>query len=231
MAVMDVGIGGGSHVANPCKRFLKYSSGVLKEYNKETKKNIELKPPITFYEVATLGCVTGWHELSNSSIFSNEVFDGQTPFVVKSQLQEVLGKGLWKDIKESVKAKGGRYTASIYALMDEQLVNIKISGAALQSWFNKKEGTRILFSGNSDEKKGSVSYKIPVFETFSLDNKESNDLNSKVQPLVDFLEAKKESYERSYKNQEANSVDTSKHTVDKSKYAGLDEVTAEDLPF
>ena len=62
-----------------------------------------------------LGGVRGWHEASESGIYSNEVKDTrQDMLVVKAFKGGILAEGIYKDIKDRVNALGGQFVANCY---------------------------------------------------------------------------------------------------------------------
>lgn len=162
---------------NPCKKFIKFKggTGIFQFYDKELEKEIPIKLPMTFMVIDELSTITGWHDESQSSIYSNEVHS-----VVKEDLKVRAFKGgdiqigKYKDIKDKVKAEGGKYAKSVYAmdLETDEIVNFQFTGAACRAWFDKEvvsDNNAIKIEKMEEGKKGSITYKIPVFEPVAID--------------------------------------------------------------
>ena len=62
---------------NPAARWYEWNgeTGTVRYYDKEAKKNIDVPLPFTFLLLDELACVKGWHDPSQSGIYSNEVRD------------------------------------------------------------------------------------------------------------------------------------------------------------
>jgi hypothetical protein len=59
---------------------------VIRYYDKEAKKNVDVGADFTFILLDQLASVRGWHDDSNSGIYSNEVKDTtQEALVVKAR--------------------------------------------------------------------------------------------------------------------------------------------------
>jgi hypothetical protein len=143
-----------------------------KEEVKE-KANIPVELPTRILVLAELVTIKGWHDASGSGIYSNEVF-----YVSSEELEvrtfggKLIAKGLYNDIKAEVKAAGGTYRKSIYAMLDNgEIVNLSIKGSAVKTWseFTKSlnkgatENFWISIDGAEEHKKGSVPYSTPKF--------------------------------------------------------------------
>ena len=158
--------------SNPATKFLEWdsSNGQFKWYDKETSTNKLVKSPFKFVVLKELHTVKGWHERSESGIYSNEVANLNDKLEVKSFKGGVIASGLYRDIKEQL--QGGVYNKSIYVMLgDGSVANIAMKGAVVAAWgdFTKKSRARlsdewVAVTGHEDMKKGSVKYTIPVFE-------------------------------------------------------------------
>lgn len=169
---------------NPCKKFIDFKSDEKqfvywdKELG-ESGERVIVHTPIYFIVLDELTTITGYYEEGNCGIYSNEIhrisdeqlkvrtFKKGGPFIT----------GLYDAIKDSVKAIGGKYTKSVYALMinpdsDPELVNFKFHGAAFSAWLEKRVNTNTQVVGIMDEfiegKKGKTTYNIPVFKAFKM---------------------------------------------------------------
>lgn len=161
---------------NPAAKFLQWKSeeGKFSYYDKEKKENISIDLPFKFVILEHFHTVKGWHDSSESGIYSNEVFSiGTEPLTVKAFKGGTIASGLYKDNKTVIKEAGGHYSRSIYAVTNDlEIVNISIKGSAVSAYsdFIKEFG-----DGNFDQywiavseakpmKKGKINYTIPVFK-------------------------------------------------------------------
>jgi hypothetical protein len=166
---------------NPCKKFIDYSgdTGLFSYYNKETKKDVEVQMPLYFIVLDELFTISGFHEPSKSWLYSNEVSSIKETLKVKCWGKgNVNIIGLYNDIKDSVKAVGGKYTKSVYAILinsdrSVELVNFKFHGSALNGWIDKKFNVNNFITSVAEttwEKKGATKYQKPVFVPVKLDH-------------------------------------------------------------
>jgi len=169
---------------NPSKFFLKVKSGAVNYYDKEQSENIDVPVPFEFIVLDQLGTIKGWSDADQSGYWSNEVkSSGNDPFTVRTK-NGVKATGLWKEIKAESAVAGAKFNASVYIAhkSGDGLVisNIAFSGASLNAWIefiqaNKgvmKGKNKVVLSGFSDAKKGSVSYKVPAFDTSDVTDEE-----------------------------------------------------------
>lgn len=163
MSVLDDEIGNGKS-KNPCKKFIQFKGGKFKYWDKAAEKNVEIPIPFGFTVIGEMQTCKGWHKPSNSAIYSNEVYRGQQQMTVRSFKGGEIAKGYWRDIKDSVKASGGRFCNSVYAVMDNEVVNFQLTGAGCSAWINKEPGDIVKVQKLEDKKNGATEYKVPVFE-------------------------------------------------------------------
>jgi hypothetical protein len=82
-----------------------------------------------------------------------------------------IAKGLYKDIKEKIKAAGWHYVKSVYCMLEDgSIANLQLKGAACQSYgdFTAKTRSRltdewVVVDKAIDGKKGAVKYTTPGF--------------------------------------------------------------------
>jgi hypothetical protein len=162
---------------NPAARFLEWggSEGVLKFYDKEKKAEVNAGDNLVFILLDQLSCVKGWHDASESGIYSNEVKDTRRDvLLVKAFKGGVLANGLYAQIKDRVASHGGHYVASCYIAVKHdgtlRIEALQLKGAALREWmeFAKKHRAdlykkAIRIKGFKEDKKGKVTYRTPVF--------------------------------------------------------------------
>lgn len=162
-----------TRLENPCKKFLKFSSKKVSYYDKEKKENVEVKTPFEFTALIQLSAMSGFDEANQCGIYSNEVEKlGEQLMKVVSFKGGDIACGLYGDIKDKAKGKGARYTASVYGLLDGELVNLQLRGASLQGWIEKTPGTKFKVGAYTEGKKGAIKYDIPTFEPVSFKDEE-----------------------------------------------------------
>jgi hypothetical protein len=165
---------------NPATRFFEWQGeqGVVRHYDKDAKQNVVHPLPFTFLLLDELASVRGWHNASNSGIYSNEVRDTRTDImVVKAFKGGTLAEGLYKDIKDRINTQGGQFHANCYLAYRAEPVgmlsigSLKFKGAALRAWmeFRKahrgdlyKRATNI--TGYDEGKNGRIIFRVPTFE-------------------------------------------------------------------
>lgn len=127
---------GKKRVESPVDLYIEYSGkfGRFTYYDKEKKENIEF--PISRAALITdeRFKVSGFSKKHNNGIYSNEVGDLKEEldvriFQKKGQPIELV-KGVWADIKDSVKAAGGKFAKVIYFAQDSKLIHATIDGCA-----------------------------------------------------------------------------------------------------
>jgi hypothetical protein len=158
----------------PVKKYIKWSSNkkCFTFYDKNLKADRDVKLPLTLVYFDSYSSIKGFSDKSQSSIYSNEVKSTKTePLFVRSFKGGEIVSGLYQDIKLKVVEEGGHYNASVYAMIDGEIVNIEMKGAVLQHWseftkdnFKKFLKHEIVIPSALDAKKGSVKYSVPVFE-------------------------------------------------------------------
>ena len=159
---------------NPATKFLDWKSDQkgFSYYDKGLSENIEVSLPFKFVFLDELSTVKGWHDASNSGIFSNEVkYLSKEPMTVKAFKGGEIAKGLYNEIKDRVKNAGGHYSKSIYIMTEDgELANIQLKGSATQQWgefvkANKNSITRtwVNVATATESKKGKVVFSVPNF--------------------------------------------------------------------
>lgn len=164
--------------SHPCTRWIEWNGehGVLSYYNKAEKKDVPMGAKFVFILLDVLATIKGWHDASESGIYSNEVKDTrQEPFVVKAFKGGELASGIYAGIKDRVGSMGGHFTANLYiAFRDDagplQIGSLQFKGAALREWmeFSKKNRAdlykkALAITGFTEGKKGKVTYRVPTF--------------------------------------------------------------------
>lgn len=181
---------------NPARLFLKVKSGAVSYYDKESQENVKVPTPFEFIVLDQLATVKGWSDQDESGYWSNEVRSvGRDVLTVRTK-KGMKEQGIWKDIKGSVGIAGAKYHSSIYIASKGrdglELNNLSLTGAALNAWIeftqkNKINTNKVVLSGWSDAKKGSVSYKVSVFEAVPMGDEEKAEAIALDQQLQAYL--------------------------------------------
>jgi hypothetical protein len=187
--------------------------------------------PCTFIWLDQLFGVTGWHEQSQSGIYSNEVYrTDREEMNVRSFDGAEIAKGLYRQIREKVLASGGKFMANNYVAVkvDDMLTlaSIKFRGEAFAAWndffkANKKEIHKqaVVISVGEKKKKGGTTYVVPAFSLREI----SDETNAQALELNKDLEA----YLSAYVKKPHDSIpDTPEHLVEHPDV----EVRAENVP-
>lgn len=192
---------------HPCKIWLEWvgNKGLLRYFDKEKKENVEVELPFEFVLLDRLATIKGWNDNSESGIYSNEVRDTRSePFVVKAfKLKEPIAQGFYMDIKDRVKAAGGRFTLNCYiAYPDEEkrvlCGSVQFHGAALSAFMefeNNKEVRPLLYkkglriADTKEGKKGSIKFQVPVFELVDIPERIDKEATEKDRELQAYLKS------------------------------------------
>ena len=192
------------HVSNPATRWFEWNGekGLVRYYDKDKKENVDVPLPFTFLLLDQLASVRGWNDESSSGIYSNEVKDTtKDVLVVKAFKGGTIAEGLYKDIKLTVNAAGGSYTANCYlaykgATGELQLACIRFKGAALGGWMEFTKDHRgdlykgaIKIDGYSEGKKGRVIFRVPTFKMVPVSDETNDEATALDEELQDFLSA------------------------------------------
>jgi len=198
--------------SNPAQRWFLWdgSKGNIKYYDKESESEIRIELPFEFILLDRLSVIRGWHDASESGIYSNEVRRTMDePFTVRAfKMKEVIAQGFYADIKDKIKASGGKYNASLYiAFTDDSgelsIGNLMLHGGAMSAWLefekaNKKEifTKGIKITDFTEGKKGGIKFRVPVLELVEIDyelDAKAEELQKELQKhLVRYLSRKTE---------------------------------------
>lgn len=165
---------------NPAQRWFEWNGekGTVRYYDKDAKENVDVSLPFAFLLLDELASVRGWHEASQSGIYSNEVRDTRTDIlIVKAFKGGTLAEGVYKDIKDRVcsRAVGGAFNANCYMAFknggDELAMGaIRFKGSALGAWMDFRKDHRselynkaVEITGYTEGKKGRIVFRVPTF--------------------------------------------------------------------
>lgn len=167
---------------NPAKKFIDFKGdeGEFIYYDKVKEQKIKLEMPIYFVVLDELSTISGYDKSNDCGIYSNEVHRISDDLLnVRSFKGGFSLIGKYSDIKNELKAVGGKFCKSVYAMLitnvdnviTYELVNFKFKGGSFSAWLDKKfnaERFGIKIQSTSHEKNGAISYQIPVFESFPI---------------------------------------------------------------
>ena len=173
---------------NPATRWYEWNGekGVVRYYDKDAKVNVDVPLPFTFLLLDELASVRGWHDPSQSGIYSNEVRDTtKDAMVVKSFKGGTLAEGYYKAIKDRVNAQGGQFVANCYVAAKLEtglsLCSMRFKGSSLGAWMEFRKANRsalyeraVQIIGFTEGKKGRIVFRVPTFALKDV-SKETND--------------------------------------------------------
>lgn len=163
--------------SNPSARWFEWDgeNGGVRYYDKALSKNVEIGDKMTFILLDELATIKGWHNDSDSGIYSNEVKDTvQETMIVKAFKGGVIAQGFYRQIRDRVAAAGGKFVNNCYIAFKEadnlKIGSLQFKGAALNAWVEFKKAHRsdlykkaVAITGKTEGKKGKITYCIPVF--------------------------------------------------------------------
>lgn len=233
-------------IPNPSKRWFQWSGekGVIQFYDKEQEKTIEVGSDFTFMLLDQLGSVRGWHDASDSGIYSNEVKDTrQDVLVVKAFKGGPIAEGLYKAIKDRVNAEGGRFVASCYVAFkgdDGKLAigNIGFKGAALRAWMDFTKACRanlykkaVRIYGYEEGKKGRVVFRVPNYSVVDVSaetDAAATALDRELQTFLKFYFARTKRDQAEQAPEHLSDEDVAK---DNTPEPPVEPLTDDDIPF
>ena len=219
---------------NPAKHFINAKNGALSYYDKESGENVAVATPFEFIVLDQLATVKGWSNEHDTGVWSNEVKRvGEQELNVRTK-NGLVASGLWKDIKDEVKADGANFHAVIYAAakgregLETQALLLK--GAALNAWveFTKKTNlktNKVVLSDWSDAKKGSVKYKVPVFTSVPMEDGERDEAVELAKQLREYHKGYFSYNPDAHNEQEAKQKDVVIEDIDD------EPINLDDIPF
>jgi hypothetical protein len=220
---------------NPAKHFLKVKSGKVSYYDKESGENVEVPVPLEFVVLDQLATIKGWSDQDESGYWSNEVKSvGKDTLNVRTKAG-LKASGIWRDIKGDVNIAGAKYHASIYVAAKGrdgyEIQNLSLTGAALNAWIEFTQKTnlktnKVVLSGWSDAKKGSVSYKVPVFEAVPIEEGELEEAKERARELKAYHDEYFNYNPDAHNESQAHQKDVVITDIDEDEPINLD-----DIPF
>jgi hypothetical protein len=143
---------------------------------------------MNFVVLKEMATISGYHTPTKSGIYSNELATinlKTQELTVKTSKGLLIAKGIYGDIKPTLATAGAKFAMSVYALLNGELVCLKLSGSSFSAWYDFVEKNRKQFISNSveilsveDKKKGATKYTQPVF---TLGKTIADDVNAKAE--------------------------------------------------
>lgn len=224
-----------NRVQNPAVKFIKFKNGAFHYWDKEEQKEVPVPLPFRFLAIQELATITGYDEKNNCGIYSNELpmrTMHKGFFMVRSFKGGEIATGMYREIKDRIKAAGGRFTFSVYALYGGELVNIQLKGAAGSAWVAREDGIAYVIAKTKKGKKGGIDFLSPVIERDGYTDDEYARLgqvySEKLKPYLDDYFAKKEKEVRDWMSAPLNQK-ADADFVSKAFETGKDQ--GDDLPF
>lgn len=164
--------------SHPSLSWANWKDGQFIYWDRDEQVEKEMTLPKEFVIIADSWAIKWWLE-SKGGVWSNEVYSfANDPFIVKDKEWHILYQGLWKDIKDSVKAVRLWLTKNIHYFdpaKPDEIRTFCIKWAALKSWMdvfkddlrNAPGYKRIRLDKIDDGKVWKVTFQFPVFATGS----------------------------------------------------------------
>lgn len=230
---------------NPATRWFTWNGeqGTIKYYDKEAKKSVEVGSKFAFVLLDQLGSVGGWHEPSQSAIYSNEVRDTrQDVLLVRAFKGGTIAEGLYQAIKDRAAVAGGQFVAHCYLAYKRDTALaigvLKFRGAALGAWMDFTKAHRaelytkaVEIDGFTEGKKGRVIFRVPKFALKDLSEAQQRvavDLDAELQTyLAAYLKRTKRDQADVVQGHQAAEEEPTPDDADAPPF----EATLDDVPF
>lgn len=164
-----------NRVPSPVRYFLRYSgqTGTFSYWDRDKQVQVDLGTSIDIVMLDTRSAVSGWceDEAHKGRIYSNRVKASSKEVLNVRCGKVTLATGLWSEIKDKVKASGGKFCTEIFALANIngnwEPVQLDLTGGALGDWMTVLDNAggkyalynSVLTVGKGEQKKkGSVKY-------------------------------------------------------------------------
>ena len=226
---------------NPAVRWFEWNGehGRVRYYDKDAKQNIDLPLPFSFLLLDELASVRGWHDASESGIYSNEVRDTRSDIlVVKSFKGGTLADGLYKEIKDRLHTLGGQFVANCYIAFKRNgelaIGSLRLKGSALGAWMEFRKAQRqelyesaVNITGYIEGKKGRIVFRRPTFEIKAVSEETSRQAIALDRQLQSWLE----SYFSRRTNDPTQPTDDIETDTPAPDYDNSAPLTDDDIPF
>ncbi len=236
---------------NPATRRFEWNGekGTVRYYDKVAKQNVEVGSDFAFILLDQLGSVGGWHDVSDSGIYSNEVKDTrQEAMVVKAFKGGTLAEGIYQSIKDRIGSIGGQFVAKLYIAFKHEgalaIGTLAFKGATLGAWMEFTKANRadlykkaIRIHGFTEGKKGRITFRVPVLTLKDIDpttDAQAVALDRELQTFFDgyFKRTKRDQVEEPPSHEGAFDEDDDSQLDDQyADTARINELADDDIPF
>lgn len=188
---------------SPAQKFFKWKggNGSLVWWDKQTETELPVTLPFRFIVLDELTTIKGYSDANLSGIWSNEIRSLKTGVLRVRTKGSDIATGTYADIKDKLKASGGKFARSVYVAYQEAdgedgnwvIGNINFSGASVGDWFefSKKNNLQVegaVITGLKEDKKGATTFFVPTFDTWQFqpsDIDTGTELDKKLQTYLD----------------------------------------------
>lgn len=171
--------------SNPATKFLSWKSNdkSFEYFDKEKAEKVNVSLPFKFLFLEHYHTIKGWHNASESGVYSNEVYSiGSEELSVKAFKGGEIANGLYKDTKSAIIGAGGKYHRSVYVMLEDgSISNLSFKGSAVSSYSDfygdnnhLLDNQWILVEDSTEGKKGSITYSTPNFTLGAVISKADN---------------------------------------------------------
>lgn len=231
---------------NPAQRWFEWNGehGTVRYYDKAEKKNVDVPLPFTFLLLDELASVRGWHDASESGIYSNEVRDTtKDTLVVKSFKGGTLAEGFYKSIKDRVNTQGGKFVANCYVAVKldgaMSICSLRFKGSALGAWMEFRKAHRpdlydkaVRITSYTEGKKGRIVFRVPTFELKDVSadtNEQAIALDAALQAWLDGYLKRKTHDQAEEPSDESEDYGNDPQEIERAGYSA--PLTDDDIPF
>jgi len=148
--------------------------------------------------------VSGFNKAENKGVHSNEVRNSGSESMSVKMGGSPVAEGIWKNIKNDVKAAGGKYCVNVYAAMKSadkklEIVLFQFIGAATGAWFEfvKASGGDKVIESSAVQVDGFVevegeafNYNVPTLKLVKVSEASDKAATELDVVLQEFLEGK-----------------------------------------
>lgn len=157
--------------STPQERILCWRGDGFSVWDEEKHQNTRVSLPLKkliFLEHYT--CIRGYHEPTDSGIYSNVIYSTLKEVLYVRNSQKMLARGYYSMIKDQIKQLGGQYTKQVYCYCEGEIIVLLFKGRALQEYFLFMKENESLLKNHYFEvpealesSKGSIVFHVPIF--------------------------------------------------------------------
>lgn len=195
-----------NQMSNPVRRYFSWKGGKdaghVVYYDKDQQKEVIVPLPFVFMPLDMLSCITGFNKQAEESIYSNEVRNTQKEILNVRMGHQTIAQGKYQDIKDTVVARGGKFTSSVYIAYKNdsgnlEIGNIKFKGSSLSPWIDLQNGNvdlsekAVVIADSKLDNSGSIAFQYPVFKTKEISQQTDEQADSLYDEISTYLGQKK----------------------------------------